>query len=60
MADRALRRALRESRHSTRSRGASGSGGRVLFFFLGFLGTGGFRGMVVVVHELVDEMIVRR
>ena len=34
--------------------------GRVLFLFLGFLGIGGFRGMVVVVHGWVDEMIVRR
>ena len=46
-------------RRSTRSRGLEVVGGRALFL-LGFLGTGGFRGMVVVVHGLVDEMIVRR
>ena len=47
-------------RRSTRSRGLEVVGGRALFLFLGFLGAGGFRGMVVVVHGLVDEMIVRR
>ena len=58
--DRALRRALRVFRRSTRSRGLEVVGGRAPFLFLGFLGAGGFRGMVVVVHKGVDEMIVRR
>ena len=47
-------------RRRTRSRGLEVVGGRALFLFLGFLGAGGFRGMVVVVHKGVDEMIVRR
>ena len=56
-------RALRESRCSIRSRLASSSW-FVVFSFLGFLGTGGSRGMVVVVHGLglvdVDAIVVRR
>ena len=47
-------------RRSTRSKGLEVVGGRALFLFLGFLGTGGSRGMVVVVHGLGGYAIVVR